>query len=266
MRRLISASASGLGVLMAGAGLSVAVPPSPAPQSSPPGFIGPPAAWIETQSGDYWLTPRFDQWCAPELDGRCVIVTPALGLGGACLSRVFGPEPEVRVTPSERLRFHLGLPVRAAVVTTERRPDSPVEASQQIEWQAPAEAFAGSVSLVAVFDGGRATYRLRVVVGTDVLNPEIRSLTVRRDGTRAVLSFRLSEPSLVTGCIEPAGSAATTPLAPFRRLPAVTLNSGSQRLVIGSGSLGGFRVRLLVRDRAGNSTVVVRRVGAARVG
>src|SRR5690242_3931996 len=104
---------------------ALAVPPGPAPQgfALPPGAPWspgfPPAAWLETQGGDHWLSTGRSSRCAPRPTalvappgappgagipaGAIMCVGPgvaSLPIGGGCRSTLSG-QAEIRLLPGE---------------------------------------------------------------------------------------------------------------------------------------------------------------------
>lgn len=237
------------------------IPDGPAPAL----FYGPPPAWIETGGGDHWLTTRFEQWCPAELGGSCAgEPIAALAPGGLCRFHLFGGVPEVRLAPGERVRFHLAANARAASLVRPRSADEVVAAGEVVDWNAPAETYAGRGALAVRFDAGAASYRARFVVSTDRSGPQVRSVRPLRSGSRVALRIRLSETASVNGCIEPVGRYGPENSRLYRRLPGVRLGSRAVTLRLGSLPRGRYRVRLLVRDASGNSTVILAKFGTNR--
>lgn len=240
-----------------GTPMAAAVPAAPAPVA----ITGPPPAWIETSGGDHWLATRFEKWCPPS--GLLCALEPvaALSSGGRCGVQVFGYVPEVRVRPGELTRIHLATAPRSASVSLSGTAPDPAAASERIDWIVPAGAYAGPASFGVAFDGGTVRYLARVVVTADRSAPRVRGLRPLRTGGRLALRTRLSEPTLVTGCIEPVGRHQTSQATLYRRLPRAWLGRGTSVIALGVLPRGRYKVRLLLRDRSGNSAVVVATVG-----
>jgi hypothetical protein len=214
-----------------------AVPDGPAPVAFG-GSTGPPPAWIEAAGGDQWLTTRFEQWCPAELGGVCASEPiAALAPGGLCLSQLLDGVPEVRLAPGEPVRFHLAAGVRAVSLVRRGTGAEVLTAAEVIDWTAPTNAYAGRGALAVRFDAGAASYRARFVV---------------------------SEPASVNGCIEPVGRYGPDSSRLFRRFPGARPAGRVATVRLGFLPRGRYRVRLLVRDRSGNSTMVLARFGANR--
>ncbi len=229
--------------------------------AAPVAIAGPPPAWIETGGGDHWLASRFEKWCLP--GGLSCALEPmaALSLGGRCRLQVFGYVPEVRVRPGELTRIHLAAAPRSASVSLSGTAPDPAAASETIDWIAPAGTYAGPASFSVTFEEGSVRYLARLVVSVDRSSPRVHGLRPLRTGGRLALRARLSEPTLVTGCIEPVGRHQSAQATLYRRLPKVWLARGTRSIALGVLPRGRYRVRLLLRNRSGDSTVVVTTVG-----
>jgi hypothetical protein len=97
----------------------------------------------------------------------------------------------------------------------------------------------------------------RVVVGArDLIAPRVSALRVSRSGSYLRLAMRLSESATLSGHLSTssAGKPVTHPIRPTR------LGAGARILRIGGVSAGSHRLRLVLRDAAGNRRVVSRAI------
>jgi hypothetical protein len=88
------------------------------------------------------------------------------------------------------------------------------------------------------------------VVARDRTAPRITGLRIRRVGRRHVAAFRLSERARVAGVVR--RGTRTARFRTVRRTRARTLGAGRRRLPVGRLRHGRYRLRLAVRDAAGN--------------
>lgn len=255
-RRRWATGLLGLATWSLGATLAGGVPATPPPVVVAPGTAGPPPAWIETASREQWLATRFRQWCPPELAGGCVGEPVAsLAAGGLCRLLVFGSLPEVRVEPGERLRFHLASEPRSARLVRAGVPEE-LAAASTIEWTAPPAPWPERCHSSP--PSGRARSPIAPVWSCRMIErprPPV-GLGPRRAGGRVALAIDLSEPALVSGCIEPLGRSEPRASSLYRRVPGRRLPAGEGTVDLGALPRGRYRVRLLVLDGAGNSRVV----------
>ena len=282
-----------LGALMAMSTAALAMPPGPAPQQGPvfppgvpwyPGF--PPAAWLETQGGDYWLQTGEFSWCAPRPTaliappgappgagipaGAIVCVGPpvaSLVPGGGCQIDLSG-RPEIRLVPGEVARVHLAFEPTSLVLALGRTV-SALAPSAGAELP-PAAETGGAILEVGGPWGSRVRYLTRIVTTSDAEPPSVGAVRASRDGARVRLRLRLSEPADVRGCVEPVlrrgefVGARTLPL--FRTLRADSSVGG--QVVLGLGDLPArrYRISLRLRDQDGNSTFTSRVITVPGVG
>ena len=270
-----------IGAVMTMSTSALAVPAGPSPQGSvlPPGapwFPGfPPAAWLETQGGDYWLQTGGFSWCAPRPTpliappgappgagipaGTIVCVGPPIGdppPGPNCRSSFTGPS-EIRLVPGEVARLHLAF-APTSVVLALGHTVSALTPSADAELP-PATESGGAILAASGPWGSNVRYQARIVVTSDATPPSVTAIRANRADARVRLRVRLSEPGSVQGCLEPVLrrgefiGARTLPL--FRTLRADS-SAGSQ-VAIGLGRLPArrYRVYLRVRDRDGNTTL-----------
>jgi hypothetical protein len=90
----------------------------------------------------------------------------------------------------------------------------------------------------------------RRAAARDRTPPRITRLRIRRVGRRHVAFFRLSERARVTGVVRRATRSAR--LRTVRRTAARTLRAGRRKVAVGHLRRGRYRLRLGVRDAAGN--------------
>jgi hypothetical protein len=150
--RLAAWTSAAAAAWLALAAAATARPPGPAPDSG-----GPPAAWIETRSGDRWLA--FSSYCWTRRPG------PGAPATGRCVDLI-PPQrrrdlPTIRLRAGELVRFHLGFRPRSVSLNFGRR-SFPLSNVAAPSWRV---AGPGGVGLLfATHARGDASYAARVVV------------------------------------------------------------------------------------------------------
>ena len=125
-------------------------PPAPAPSGplEPPptlGADGPPAAWIETEAGAFWLGYSTYCWktvCADYIAPSC--------RGGAAV-------PDIAVRNGEEVRFHLGFEPNSVVLTffDTNVEQEELSASATPAWRVQRD---GAIAVLSTADGRDASY------------------------------------------------------------------------------------------------------------
>jgi hypothetical protein len=155
--RVLAALALVLLVAACGSASEAESPPSP-PASAPPaptsgplnppptlGANGPPAAWIETEAGAFWLGYSTYCWktvCADYMAPSC---------------RTGGDVPEIAVRSGEEVRFHLGFEPNSVVLTffgTSVEQEE-LSASATPAWRVQRD---GAIAVFSTADGRDASY------------------------------------------------------------------------------------------------------------
>lgn len=241
-------------------GTASALPPGDPPNITPPGgFVGPPAAWIETTKGDHWLYPRDWQWCPPDRGGLCTMEPQAaLAPTSVCLLQVFGYQKEAAVSPGERVRLHLAFTPETAALAFGDLVE-PLASAQDLSWTVNG----ASGGLVLRTSAGRSVvdYRVRLVVGRDHARPRVSVLGVARRNGRVFLRIRTSEPVFSTGCLtggRQSNAETRRLLSSHRRLrlPPGRVARGVQLIPVGRLPDGTFSVAVRLRDEVGNTTTL----------
>lgn len=241
-------------------GTAAALPPGDPPNVTPPGgFVGPPAAWIETANGDHWLYPADWQWCPPDRGGLCTMEPQAaLAPTDVCQLQVFGYQQEAAVSPGERVRIHLAFAPETATLAFGDLIE-PFTPAQDLPW-AVTGASGGLVLRMTV---GRSVvdYRVRLVVGSDSARPTAKVLGVARKNRRVFLRIRTSEPVSSSGCLtgnRPSNAETRRLFSSHRRLrlPPERVGRDVQLIPIGRLPNGTFSLRVRLRDQTGNTTTL----------
>jgi hypothetical protein len=260
-----------------GAAPAAAEPAGPRPGGGTPG--GPPAAWIETASGAWWLQPGSVCWRFAGGPGICADTAG------------FSDRPLVRVRVGEIVRLHLGRDPDALLVTAGlrgercargleptpaaggRRP--PVGVRGVVAWRIRPRDHGYLVAIARYPEGDPSSLgRLEVVPNAaggpapacrpDHTPPLLLGVEVER--TRAGVSAVVSaeEPVAVTGTLHRiVGGRAVAARAVAGRRGAV---SSQQVLRLGPLAPGAYRLVVRLRDGAGNLGLASRRIVVAADG
>jgi len=269
--RAVPLTAAALAVALAAAVPAAADPVGPAPGTA----RGAPHPWLETPLGSWWLQPGGGCWAGA---GGVPVCTTAPSLSD---------RPLVRVHVGEKVTLHLGQDPSALTITSGVRPvncagglePNPTTAGRQVpvrrlsgvlSWTArPSDH--GYLTVLASFHQGSLKYLARVAIlaspagrapnacRPDHTPPRVVGVEVQRTavgGVRAVLA--MSERATASGTLQrlAGGRAVLVRRFTARRGPV----SSQQVLRFGALAPGVYRLRLTLRDRAGNTAAPARRI------
>jgi hypothetical protein len=244
-------------------------PASPAP--STPG--GPPPAWIETPLGSWWLQPGGGCWGEPGRPPTCATVP-------------FSDRPRVRARVGETVTLHLGRDPDAVAITSGVRHVScarglephPTTAGRGVPVRRPSGVVSwrarpsdhGYLTVRASYSEGVAGYRASILIvpsaagrapsacRPDRTRPRLVGVEVERTRAGVLAVLAMTERASVEGTLQRlrAGRALLVRRFPARRGPV----SSQQLLRFGALPAGAYRLRLTLRDRAGNRAAATRRI------
>jgi hypothetical protein len=258
-------------VATVGAAPAAAEPAGPRPGGGIPG--GPPAAWIETAGGAWWLQPGSVCWRFAGGPGVCADTAG------------YSDRPRVRVRVGEIVRLHLGRDPDALLVTTGLRREQcargleptpaaggrrpPVGVRGVVSWRIRPRDHGYLVAIARYPEGDPSSLgRLEVVPSAaggpapacrpDHTPPRLLGIEIERTpaGVSAVVSAE--EPVAVTGTLRRlVGGRALAARAVAARRGAV---SSQQVLRLGPLASGTYTLVVRLRDGAGNLGLASRRI------
>jgi hypothetical protein len=267
--RAVPSLAAAVALALAVAAPAAAEPAGPAPGT--PG--GPPPAWIETPLGSWWLQPAGGCWGQSGKPRICATV------GSTDI-------PRIRARVGDTVTIHLGRdPYTLGISSGVRRvacarglePD-PTTAGREVPVRRPSGVVGwrarpsdhGHLTVSATYAQGDAGYQGSIQIVTspagrapspcrpDHTRPRLVGVEVQRTRAAVRAVVAMSERASAEGTLQRLTSGRALLVARFpARRGAV---SSQQVLRFGPLPAGVYRLRLTLRDRAGNPAAVSRRI------